>query len=287
MFEATQPSFRITLLVDQQAVSPDLATEHGLSFLLELGELVILFDTGASDAFLRNAERMDLPIDSVEHVVLSHGHWDHSGGLGAALERIPEAQVYLHPRALGPKYSRHPDRPVRAIGFPKESWSAVCPVMHHVNLTTAPMHLTQEVGLTGPIPKWHSLERNSGPFFLDPEGQQPDLFEDEQALWIRTPTGLVVVMGCAHAGVVNTLEYVRGITGETRIRAVLGGFHLLKASEERLQFTVEALQRLAVETLLPCHCSGENEVAYLTSRLGDRVRPLIAGGQIPLEPFPI
>jgi 7,8-dihydropterin-6-yl-methyl-4-(beta-D-ribofuranosyl)aminobenzene 5'-phosphate synthase len=277
--------FRITLLVDHQAISPDLATEHGLSFLLELGERVILFDTGASDAFLRNADRLGLPLDSVGHVILSHGHWDHSGGLGAALDRVPEAKVYLHPRALGPKYSRHPDRPVRAIGFPKESWSAVCPVMHQVNWTTAPMCLAADIGLTGPIPKWHSLERNSGPFFLDPEGQQPDPFEDEQALWIRTPTGLVVIMGCAHAGVVNTLEYVRGITGETCIRAVLGGLHLVKASEERLRFTVEALQRLEVAALFPCHCSGESEVALLRAHLGDRVRTLAAGGQYLLDPF--
>jgi 7,8-dihydropterin-6-yl-methyl-4-(beta-D-ribofuranosyl)aminobenzene 5'-phosphate synthase len=255
--------FRITLLVDHQAISPDLATEHGLSFLLELGEQVLLFDTGASDAFLRNAEHLGLPLDRVTQVILSHGHWDHSGGLGAALERVPQAQVYLHPRALGPKFSRHPDRPVREIGFPKGSWSAVCPVMHRVNWATAPMRLSSEIGITGPIPRKHPLERISGPFFLDADGRQPDPLEDEQALWIQTPAGLVVVLGCAHAGVVNTLEYVQNITGETRIRAVLGGFHLLKASEERLRFTVEALQRLDVEALFPCHCSGENEVAYL------------------------
>ena len=269
--------WRITLLMDHQAVSPDLSTEHGLSFLLELGERVILFDTGASASFLRNADCLGLPLDRVRHVVLSHGHWDHSGGLGAALQRLPEAQVYLHPRTLGPKYSRHPGRPVRAIGFPMESWSAVCPIIHQVNWTTAPMRLSPEIGFTGPIPRWHPLERISGPFFLDSEGRQPDPFEDEQALWIRTSKGLVVVLGCAHAGLVNTLYYVRRLSDEGRILAVLGGFHLLEASEERLRFTMEALRRLDVGALFPCHCSGEREVAYLRSHLGSRVRPLAAG----------
>ncbi len=277
--------FRITLLVDHQAIRQDLATEHGLSFLLELGERVILFDTGASDAFRRNADRLGLPLDRVGHVVLSHGHWDHSGGLGAALERVPEAQIYLHPCALGPKFSRHPDRPVREIGFPRQSWSAVCPVLDRINWITAPMRISPEIGLTGPIPKRYPLEQSSGPFFLDAEGLRPDSLEDEQALWIQTPTGLVVVSGCAHAGIVNTLEYVQHLTGESRIRAVLGGFHLLRASEERLGFTVEALQRLEVARICPCHCSGEAEVAYLVSRLGDRVRPLVGGGQFPREPF--
>jgi 7,8-dihydropterin-6-yl-methyl-4-(beta-D-ribofuranosyl)aminobenzene 5'-phosphate synthase len=126
----------------------------------------------------------------------------------------------------------------------------------------------------------------SGPFYLDTEGLRVDPLEDDQALWIQTPAGLVVILGCAHAGVVNTLEYVQSLTGEPRILAVLGGFHLLKASEARLGFTADALRRLAVETLMPCHCSGENEVAFLRSHLGDRVRPLAAGGQFLLEPFP-
>ena len=277
--------FRITLLVDHRAVSPALATEHGLSFLLELGELVILFDTGASDAFLRNGDHLGIPLDRVAHVILSHGHWDHTGGIQAALDRAPGAQLYLHPQALGPKFSRHPERPVREIGFPKASWSAVCPLAHRVNWTTAPLRLFREVGLTGPIPRRRPLEDVSGPFFLDREGCHPDPLVDDQALWIQTPSGLVVVLGCAHAGVVNTLEYVQRITGETRIRAVLGGLHLVNASEQRLSFTVEALQRLEVEAIFPCHCSGESGVATLQKYLGDRVRVLAAGGQYSVDPF--
>jgi 7,8-dihydropterin-6-yl-methyl-4-(beta-D-ribofuranosyl)aminobenzene 5'-phosphate synthase len=275
---------RITLLVDHQADDPALATEHGLSLLLEAGERRILFDTGASGAFLRNADRLGLVREPVRHVVLSHGHRDHAGGLGFALERWPEAQVYLHPRALGPRFSRHPGRPVRELGFPRESWSAICPIVHsHANWTTAPMRLVPGIGVTGPVPRRHPEEACSGPFFLDAEGCRPDPFEDDQALWVRTTLGLVVVLGCAHAGVVNTLEHIQGITGESRIQAVLGGFHLLGAAPERLRFTVQALQRMGIPIIRPVHCSGTEEVAHLHAHLGDRVRPLPAGESLVLE----
>jgi 7,8-dihydropterin-6-yl-methyl-4-(beta-D-ribofuranosyl)aminobenzene 5'-phosphate synthase len=125
---------RITLLVDHQAEDPALATEHGLSLLLEAGEHRILFDTGASGAFLRNADRLGLTREPVRRVVLSHGHRDHTGGLGYALERWPGAQVNLHPRALGSRFSRHPCRPVRELGSPEASRSAICPIVHsHAN----------------------------------------------------------------------------------------------------------------------------------------------------------
>lgn len=272
---------RITLLADHKAITPDLATEHSLSFILELGERVILFDTGASDVSLRNAERLGLPMEKVGHVVLSHGHRDHTGGLGHTLERLSRAQVYLHPRALGPKYSRHPGRPVREIGFPRESWGAICPVMHsHVNWTTAPLRLAPGIGITGPVPRRHPEEAVSGPFFLDTDGCRPDPLEDDQALWFRVPQGLVVVLGCAHAGVVNTLEYVLQVTGERHIHAVMGGLHLVQASDERMTFTAEALESLGVERILPCHCTGDAGTAFLANRLGDRVHQLAAGESI-------
>lgn len=274
---------RITLLVDHQAVQPGLATEHGLSFLVEADERVLLFDTGASDAFLRNAEALDLPIGRVEQVVLSHGHRDHTGGVGAALERMPKAQVVLHPRALGPKFSRHPDRPVREIGFPKESWSAVCPLLHRVQWSTASMLLAPGIGATGPIPRRHPEEGASGPFFQDADGQLADPLEDDQALWIRTPHGLVVLLGCAHAGVINSLERAAQAAGETRIAAVLGGLHLVQASPERLAFTAEALARLKVGRILPCHCAGDEGTAFLEARLGARVQRLEAGSGLTLE----
>ncbi len=137
--------------------------------------------------------------------------------------------------------------------------------------------LTDKVGITGPVPRLSSYEDTGGPFYLDPEGTTPDLIEDDMALWIETPEGTVVCLGCAHAGVVNTLEHICGLTGHRRLRAVIGGFHLMSAGRERLDQTVEALRRLSPALLAPCHCTGDSATAHLRAALGESVAPGKAG----------
>ena len=132
-------------------------------------------------------------------------------------------------------------------------------------------------GLTGPIPRLSGFEDTGGPFYLDPEGTIPDPIEDDMALWIATDRGLVVCLGCAHAGVVNTLEHIIRLTGTDRILAVIGGLHLMSAGQERLDRTVTALRRLAPDRLFPCHCTGDAAAAFLTEALGERVGRAAAG----------
>lgn len=137
--------------------------------------------------------------------------------------------------------------------------------------------LTETVGVTGPIPRLASYEDTGGPFYVDPQGVRPDLLEDDLALWIQTDKGLVVCMGCAHAGLVNTLHHIRDVTEGQRIRAVIGGFHLLTAGHERMTRSVAALRLLDPDMLVPCHCTGESAVASLCDALGERVSSGLAG----------
>lgn len=135
------------------------------------------------------------------------------------------------------------------------------------------MRLAHDMGITGPILRRHPQERRSGPFFLDPEGREEDPLEDDQALWIRTSEGLVIVLGCAHAGVVNTLEHIREITGESRIRALIGGLHLAKADRDRLAFTEERIRAAGIREILTCHCTGEStarSMGFGWMQAGDR-----------------
>ena len=140
-----------------------------------------------------------------------------------------------------------------------------------------PVMLSDRIGLTGPIPRVTGFEDTGGPFFLDPEGESPDPIEDDLALWIRTDDGLVVCAGCSHAGIVNTLDYVRGLAGGARVRAVIGGLHLLEASSQRMDRTIAALRLLEPDFLVPCHCTGEKAVAALKEAFGERVSPGAAG----------
>nr|WP_320132718.1 MBL fold metallo-hydrolase [uncultured Holophaga sp.] len=256
----------VTLLVDSHAADPELQVEHGLSFLVQCDGEVILFDTGASGAWLANARHLGLPVERIGHLVLSHGHRDHTGGVAELLELIPEVEVCMHPRALVPRCSRHPGLAPRPLGFPARSWQALAPRADRIRWSTAPMALAPGIGVSGPIPRRHPQELHSGPFFLDTHGQTEDLLEDDQALWIRTPEGLVVVLGCTHAGLANTLDHLRELTGERRIRAVLGGLHLAKADPERLAFTAARLQEAAPGEILACHCSGEAAALALGCR---------------------
>ncbi|MBN2489804.1 MAG: MBL fold metallo-hydrolase, partial [Planctomycetes bacterium] len=130
---------------------------------------------------------------------------------------------------------------------------------------------------TGPIDRRTDYEDTGGPFFLDAAGTRPDPIPDDLALWMRTDRGLVVVVGCSHAGLINTLDQARRVSGESRLHAVLGGFHLGGAAAERLERTAQALEALAVEQVVPCHCTGDVAVEFLRQALGARVVPGAAG----------
>ena len=149
--------------------------------------------------------------------------------------------------------------------------------LEHLHWVQQPILLSDKIGITGPIPRETSFEDTGGPFFLDPEGRRADAIDDDLALWIRTDDGVIVCVGCSHAGLVNTLNHVQHLTHGLRIRAVIGGFHLLNAGRERLDQTIAAVRLLEPDMVIPCHCTGEFAVALLRNDLGERVSPGAAG----------
>ena len=261
----------ITVLVDDQA-GEGLASEHGLSLWIAAGKRRILFDTGQGAVLAPNARRLGVPLEETETVVLSHGHYDHTGGLGDVLTSAPGANLVLHPDATATRYSVGPSRTARSIGMPEDVRVLVERMpCDKVTWSDRPVNLASHIGVTGPIARRTSFERSRGPFFLDGHGQLQDPITDDQALWIATPTGLVVCVGCCHAGLVNTLDHVRRVTGVFEVRAVLGGFHLTSANSQRLRQTIEALRTIAPDLVVPCHCTGQRAVGLLQEAFGDRV----------------
>lgn len=268
---------RITLLVDADAAIPELDTEHGLSLLIEAGEQVILFDAGATGAAFRNAERMGLAWQRVSRIVLSHGHIDHTGGLSPWLDALPDAHVYLHPRTLSPKWVIHPGASPRELTTPAEVQRRLWSRRDKLHWASAPMRLPGGIGLTGPILRRHTIEAPSDEFFLDSAGREGDSLEDELALWIPTESGLVVVIGCAHAGLANTLDHIRVYSGESRLAVLMGGLHMGKASESRLDFTRMVIEKARPERIVPLHCTGVRATEFLRQISPDRWMPCRAG----------
>jgi len=275
---SNERSVRITVLMENTAGDQPLRFEHGLSLWIEAHCARLLFDTGRSNAFVENARHLGTPLEETDFIVLSHGHYDHTGGLAAALRNAPQACLVLHPGAVMPRYSIPPGRRARPVGMPRTSLAAVQQARDGKTMwAVRPVGLVPGIGATGPIPRETDYEDVGGPFFLDPEGRRPDPIEDDVAMWINTSEGAIVCVGCSHAGLVNTLSHVRRLTGGVRIRAVIGGFHLLEAKPQRMDKTVAALRYIRPALLAPCHCTGEAATRTLRDALGDVVSRVHSG----------
>ena len=252
----------ITILVDNQA-GPGLTTEHGFSLWIEADDRHILFDTGQGPALPQNARALGVDLTQTDRLVLSHGHYDHTGGMPHVLHVAPNVHVYCHPGVVQPRYSLRNGSP-KPVYMPSESMAALGRLSEkHLHWTSAAIMLSENMGLTGPIPRQTSFEDSGGAFYLDPEARHADPIEDDLALWIKTEAGLVVCVGCCHAGIVNTLNHARRLSGVSRIRAIIGGLHLLNADHRRLNQTLAAMSALPIETVIPCHCTGDQAIGAL------------------------
>lgn len=269
-------SVKITIIVENTAPREDLLAEHGLSMWIETPSAKILFDTGQGEAFPHNAAALKIPLEQADAVVLSHGHYDHTGGLLHALERAPNAKIFMHPEAFAPRFSLR-DTIMRAINMPYPAEGALKSHPENIVYTSGPTEIAPGVHVTGAISRRNNYEDVGGHFFLDKIGVRPDPIPDDQALWIDTPKGTVIVLGCAHAGVVNTLEYISELSGASEYFAVMGGMHLARATVTRLEKTAEALERFNAKQIAPCHCTGANAIEFFARRLPGRVIPCAAG----------
>jgi len=261
---------RVLSLVENTAGAPSLVGEHGLAMWIEIEDTHVLFDTGQGGALLPNARELAVPLERTDAIVLSHGHYDHTGGLAAALERTRKPTLYAHPEAFEPKFACDPGGAARYIGIAEADKNAAREKTAQIVATTGPTKIVPGLFATGPVPRETDYEETSGPFFLDSECRRADLMNDDQALFFDTSEGTVVLLGCAHAGVVNTLAYVQRLTGGKPIREVIGGMHLVNASEERLDRTIEAFREMDIQTLRPAHCTGARAVARIRDAFPDR-----------------
>jgi 7,8-dihydropterin-6-yl-methyl-4-(beta-D-ribofuranosyl)aminobenzene 5'-phosphate synthase len=269
--------FAVTVLVEN-APREGFSTEHGLSLWIETPQGAVIFDTGQGKALIPNAERLSVDLSTAEFLVLSHGHYDHTGAAEPVLARNDKLMLVHHPAIFLTRYSVRVGEAPREIGIPAAAAAAIRGLPpRRVCRSAAPVELGTDIGTTGEVPRATPYEDVGGPFFLDPQGKTPDTIPDDQSLWIRTDKGLVVICGCAHAGVVNTVHQARRVTGEHRVAGLIGGFHLNAASETRLRETARVLLDWNVGFIMPCHCSGQCAADYLRSIFGDRVQPFGVG----------
>ena len=261
------------VLLENESASPDLACEHGLSLLLTCEDKVMLFDAGASDAFLRNAQVMDIDLDTVTDIVLSHGHHDHTGGLPHALRhfaeracragecsRIPMPEVVLHPDALLPRRRMSTEKdPGKQLGMSPETRTLLQDWPKH--LITAPQLLTRNLFHLGEIPRAYPENQALLGELERPQGFEPDRILDDCALaYVRENVegkDLVIIAGCAHAGIINVIEHAKAVTGVDKVHTVIGGLHMKDASDEVKGQTLRYFDDQDIDILYGCHCTGK------------------------------
>jgi 7,8-dihydropterin-6-yl-methyl-4-(beta-D-ribofuranosyl)aminobenzene 5'-phosphate synthase len=278
---------RITTLVENTAAGRGTLGEHGLSFWIETGTHRVLFDTGQTpDVLFHNAERLKIDLASTDAIVLSHGHYDHASALADVLKRSNQPKLYLHPTALERRFSRHRDGSIQDVGIPGALTKQTLEGWAKLIWTTEPTQIVPALFVTGQIPRLTDYEDTGGDFHLDETCTRPDSIADDQAIYFDTPEGLVVVLGCAHAGVINTLHHIRSATGQRPVHAVIGGMHLVHASPDRVNETTEALRQFNLRRLAPTHCTGARAAARLWSEFPESWQPCPVGTTFEFEGAP-
>lgn len=253
---------KLTVLVDNTTlIDRYFLAEPGLSLLIEDKDVRVLFDTGYSDLFLKNAEKMGKDLSGLDYLVISHSHLDHTWGLVPFIRHLTELKIEGRPHRA-PELIGHPGIFISAgtaaipeLGslMSREKMARHLPL----KLTRKPVWLSDRLVFLGEIPRKNDFEGMTA--FGSKAGEnRPDQVEDDSALAYKTDRGLVVITGCAHAGICNTITHARTVCGEDRVADVIGGFHLLNPSPTQLRKTTDFFRRLSPGAVHACHCTDLN-----------------------------
>lgn len=262
---------KLCILVDNRAM-PGFSAEHGLSIFVEDGRCRVLFDTGRSGTVLaENAAKLGVSLLGLDGVILSHGHHDHTGGLDSLARHLRGVRVFCHPELFDRKlYEDGRDIGIEITAKEME-YCGMRLVMEREAQKIAPYCF-----LTGEIERTSAYEPEPKGFLLEKNGERmTDPMIDEQALVLSGKDGLTVLVGCSHAGIINTLN-AASKAGDGPVTTVIGGFHLEEGGDQ-IASTIKALKEMGVTRIYPAHCTGAKAVEALREAFKNRCIPTSAG----------
>jgi len=264
---------RITIICDNTVSIKGGVGEHGFAAFLETERGNFLFDTGSGEGLISNLMKFDKDPLSIQKIILSHGHHDHTGGLASILELSGGVEVLAHPDLFSIRYhicQKDGKEVSRFVGL-KFQRAYLESLGGGFILDKNFREVTREMFLTGEVPRKTSFEKGDPKHFaMSGEGLIPDPFWDDQSLVIESQKGLVLLLGCAHAGMINILEHIIEKTGAERVHAIIGGTHLNFASPQQVEETVAALKKFKVGHIGVSHCTGLKATLRLYAEFGER-----------------
>jgi len=263
---------KITTLIEN---NPDdkgeLLFEHGLSLYIETNGKNILFDTGKSGNFIENAKSLNKNLNELDFCIISHGHYDHSGGVEKLTNEVSEQPLFIvGEEFFWPKY-----KTVDGLGykFNGNSFDEEFILKNRISLRKVKedmIYLTDHIIVFHHFSKYTDYEKRNNRFYVKENTEYiPDNFDDEISLGIITSKGLVVIVGCSHVGIVNILKTISERV-DIPIYAVIGGTHLIEADEVRMQKTIDAFKEMKIQLIAVSHCTGEEGICRIRQELNQQ-----------------
>ncbi len=267
---------KISILCENRAgLTKNIIGEHGFAAIVEKNGQKILFDTGQGLGLIPNAKTLGIDLSQIDIIVLSHGHYDHTGGISKLLPFCKKTRVICHPEVFGPKYSHKKEnvtKPFKYIGPPysKDVLKADpnCELVFQKDF----IKISDKVFFSGQISRVTSFEINDETLKLKHQtGFSDDPLFDDTSLLIETRKGPVILTGCAHSGIVNVMKHFENLTGYKQFHAVIGGTHLgFLSSEDQLEKTMDAFEAYGFDLIAVSHCTGNEASAICYNRFKEK-----------------
>ncbi|MCI8347124.1 MAG: MBL fold metallo-hydrolase [Bacilli bacterium] len=235
--------------------------EPGVSYYIEDGNEKILFDTGYSSVILKNAKKMNIDLNTISKLVISHGHDDHTGGLKYFFEEKRTIELIAYPECFD--YKEDPTGLYIGSPLSKKELSRIC----RLNLSKEPVQISEHITYLGEIPILNDFEQRYSIGKRIVNGEKiDDTIIDDSAIVYKNEKGLFIITGCSHSGICNIIEYAKKVCNDDRIYGVIGGFHLFDVNK-RLEKTIDYLKENNIKLLYPCHCVSLKAKLEMAKRL--------------------